>query len=585
MKIEPDPATRGVLTLAIGRLPFADENRYRRAETLLLAVVEGKDVAVDPTRRPELAGAVRGMEALLRRRAKTIRPDVHLIDRLKILTTAPLPDQGSAAGEDFVRIRRRALMALAGAGLLDEKVLEAASADPDDQVRRLAVFGLGKIPPEMISVEAGDRLLNRGLADPSGLVRYEALRLYGKTRLNQDPAPALAALDDSSPHVALLAVDLLGQMKAASPPVVETLKGISASAAPNASSAGAGPGLRQLRAVQALGSLARIAPDEARAVLPQFLAAPNEWIRLHAAEAALALKDIPALGRLAVDPVDNVRTAALAGLIALKAPEVDDVCLGALERSDYQLILTAAGGLKDTPSAERAVPALRAALSRLTAQKRENSRDPRLAILERLGELGSGEQAESLAAYTRDFDPLVAAAAAAIIGRWTGKIPPIEPRRLPIAFARLADVEKLRGATVRVTMAGNGSFEMRLFVHETPATIARFIGLVRKGYYDGLTIHRIVPNFLIQGGSPGANEYRGDDFFMRDEPGLESNARGTVGISTRGRDTGDAQIYINTCDNDRLDFDYCVFARVTSGMDVVGRILEGDVIERISVIQ
>jgi cyclophilin family peptidyl-prolyl cis-trans isomerase len=72
--------------------------------------------------------------------------------------------------------------------------------------------------------------------------------------------------------------------------------------------------------------------------------------------------------------------------------------------------------------------------------------------------------------------------------------------------------------------------------------------------------------------------------FLRDESGLESNVRGTVGISTRGRDTGDAQIYINTVDSDRLDHDYCVFARVTSGMDVVDGILEADVIARMKLI-
>ncbi len=138
---------------------------------------------------------------------------------------------------------------------------------------------------------------------------------------------------------------------------------------------------------------------------------------------------------------------------------------------------------------------------------------------------------------------------------------------------------------VQVALAGGGSFDLALFTDEAPATVARIVRLIRAGYYDGLSIHRIVPNFVIQGGSPGANEYMGDGPFMRDEPGLESNLRGTVGISTRGRDTGDAQLYINTCDNDRLDFDYCVFARVTSGMDVVDRILEGDVIERIFVIQ
>ncbi len=273
----------------------------------------------------------------------------------------------------------------------------------------------------------------------------------------------------------------------------------------------------------------------------------------------------------------------MSGLIRLRGREADASCLAAFERDDFQLILTAVGGLKASPSAGKAVPALLSTLARLTAQRKETSRDPRLAILERIGELGSEAQAEALVPYLEDFDPQVASAAADLVARWTGKRPDIHPRLLPAAFPRLGDIEKLRPAKVRVTMADGGAFEMALLVNEAPATVARFAALVRNRYYDGLTIHRIVPNFLVQGGSPGANEFMGDARFMRDESGLASNVRGTVGISTRGRDTGDAQIYINTVDNDRLDHDYCVFARVTSGMEVVDRILEGDIIERIEI--
>ena len=119
---------------------------------------------------------------------------------------------------------------------------------------------------------------------------------------------------------------------------------------------------------------------------------------------------------------------------------------------------------------------------------------------------------------------------------------------------------------------------------QAPATVLRFARLAESGYYNGLTFHRVVPNFVIQGGSPGANEYIGDAAFMRDEVGLWPHVRGAVGISTRGRDTGDAQIFVDLVDNPRLDHDYTVFAQVLNGIDVVDRILEGDVIERIEII-
>jgi len=90
-----------------------------------------------------------------------------------------------------------------------------------------------------------------------------------------------------------------------------------------------------------------------------------------------------------------------------------------------------------------------------------------------------------------------------------------------------------------------------------------------------------VANFVVQGGSPAANEYSGDTLYMRDEISSLPNARGSVGLSTRGRDTGDAQFFINLVDNPRLDFEYTVFGMVQEPEDIDG-ILEGDVISTIT---
>ena len=128
-----------------------------------------------------------------------------------------------------------------------------------------------------------------------------------------------------------------------------------------------------------------------------------------------------------------------------------------------------------------------------------------------------------------------------------------------------------------------GSFTVELLPEAAPLTAARFVQLAESGYYRGLTFHRIVPNFVIQGGSPGANEYMGTPGYIRDEVSALSHERGTLGISTRGRDTGDSQIFVNLVDNFRLDHNYTVFARVIAGMENVDSIQEGDVIEEIRV--
>lgn len=124
--------------------------------------------------------------------------------------------------------------------------------------------------------------------------------------------------------------------------------------------------------------------------------------------------------------------------------------------------------------------------------------------------------------------------------------------------------------------------EIALHPESAPTNVARFVRMARDGWFNGLTLHRVVPNFVLQGGSPGANEYAGAPEFSRDEVG-GSHRRGTVGISTRGRDTGDGQIFINLVDNLRLDHEYTVIGQVISGWDAMDRILEGAVIAAVEI--
>jgi cyclophilin family peptidyl-prolyl cis-trans isomerase len=340
------------------------------------------------------------------------------------------------------------------------------------------------------------------------------------------------------------------------------------------------------RAAHALVSLARVAPDDAAALLPRFEGSAAWPVRMYAAKAAALLRDTAALTRLAADGHDNVREAALGGLKTVAGHEADNLYIEALGRSDYQLVMTAANAVIGTPRRAEAVTALAAALSRITAERRETSRDARLSLIGRIGELGEAANAPTLSPYLTDFDPKVAEAAAAAIGTLTGRpAPAAAPRPRTAAVPALADIERLRGARARVTITGRGVFEVGLLPDEAPATVARFVTLADAGYYDRLTFHRVVPAFIVQGGSPGANEYAGDGPFMRDEIGLEAHVRGAASISPRGRDTGDAQIWFNLLDNPRLNHDYTVFGRVVSGAAVLDRILECDVIDRVEILE
>jgi cyclophilin family peptidyl-prolyl cis-trans isomerase len=112
---------------------------------------------------------------------------------------------------------------------------------------------------------------------------------------------------------------------------------------------------------------------------------------------------------------------------------------------------------------------------------------------------------------------------------------------------------------------------------EAPLSAANFVGLAERGFYNGLDFHRVVPDFVAQGGDPRGDGYGGSDALVREEIGA-AHRRGTVGMATAGKDTGSAQIFINHGYNVSLDGNYTVFAEVTDGIEVADRLEIGDVI-------
>lgn len=471
-------------------------------------------------------GAARGLEALFRLNRQR-RPGAATLAALHSAFGASTPEE----------TRELILLTMNAAGDHDPATLAGALKDPSPQVRRLAVTGTGK-----------------WVDDPSPMVRYEALRVA------KSCDRAVAAVADASEHVALEAVDLLGSLKCDAKTITPRLTDKRS---------------WRIRA-HALVSMATVDPEQARAELTGALLVPTWQVRALAAVAAKKLNDTAVLAKLARDPNPNVAIAALT------TPDDAD---RALSSNHHGLILAGAERLKDAPDLRDHLAQLAAAFNRLTAAGAMNSRDPRVAILTRIGEAAGTDSI--LTKALSDRDPAVAALAAQILTKRTGS--PVSPvtTRLPAPpLPAAAYIQRLEGATARITMRGVGTMTMALLTGEAPVTVGTFAQLAEAGKYNGLTLHRIVPNFVLQGGSPGADEYDGRvPHFMRDEPGLARNARGSIGISTRGRDTGDAQIYFNLIDNFRLDRDYTVMATMLEGLDVMDRVQEGDVIERIEIIR
>jgi cyclophilin family peptidyl-prolyl cis-trans isomerase/HEAT repeat protein len=550
------PATAGAIARSLGRLQFADSAAARRAETAIL----------DASERTNTLGTMRALYSIAQRQRVTGPLSTRAISLVR--------DRGLRAPD--AAARRVSLLLLATSRLLDSTTILTAVTDADPQVRQLAVAGVGAVNPD-----SRIGIVRRAFDDSSVLVRLEAPRAARVGSQRPDCSPIHAALGDRATPVVLAALDALGEPCADSSIVGAKLDAFTAK--PRSGPDNLAAGSRQWHAAaHALVALAHV--DSARAVrrLPRFVTAGAWQARAYAARAAEILRDVDALRSLAADVNHNVVEAAIGGLSRTAKHDADGVYIGALHSSGYQVQIAATAALADSPDSS-AVPALLDAFFRLTAERRENSRDARVAILKRIGALGSGRNTLKLD-DTADFDSTVSREKALAMTKLNKFLFVDRPEPLAIRHEPLARIARSNDLRLRITMMAGGVITVKLHADEAPATVARIVRLARAHYYDGLTFHRIVPNFVIQGGSPDATEYVGDGPFMRDELGLRSHDRGTLGISTRGRDTGDAQLFVNLVDNPRLDHDYTVFGTIVSGLPVIDGVFEGDIIAKIEVL-
>ena len=552
LQVEDDFEVRATIAETIGRLPYKDRPQVQKAARALVefAVHAETDRAGGASGViSDRLGVAKGFEALVRLN----RGSWESSEAVETLKGYVMSGAESTSG---ARVRRLALQALITAGAADEAVATKASNDSDPQVRRLAM----RAAPVGVLVTSA--------RDMSPSVRMEAIGQLKAKSAAESCAISLAAVDDPETQVALVALDQLSACAASEDAVAALERALKDSA----ESGGTIHAPRAWhRAAHALVALAAASPDRARQLLGDFTSSRTWQLRMYAARAARILADRSALEKLAADEDDNVREVAIDGLRERFAHDADGVFVGELSRPGYQVLRAAAIALGGTPNREAAIPALTAALDRLVAEGRDNSRDARIAIQKTLDGLDAktsttaGNGVKNAAQRSKNV-PV----------RTTGD--------RTASDLNAADLPRLAAARARVTIRGVGGFDLLLLTSHAQATVLRFARLAESGYYNGLTFHRVVPNFVIQGGSPGANEYIGDSPFMLDELGRWPHVRGAVGISTRGRDTGDAQFFVDLVDNPRLDHEYTVFAQVLNGLEVIDQILEGDVIERIDII-
>lgn len=232
---------------------------------------------------------------------------------------------------------------------------------------------------------------------------------------------------------------------------------------------------------------------------------------------------------------------------------------------------------------ERALEALMLAYGKLSSP---NDVEAMQAVLEALGKIGDDRTIPVLERALMDPDRTVGLAAAAALKKITGSdltdqvVPSTRPLYTDYDWKTFAAIP----AKLRMEIKTNrGTIVIALLKEHAPFTVMSFYRLVKKKFFDGLTFHRVVPNFVVQGGDPRGDGWGGPNYALRTEVSLIGYERGQVGVASAGKDTEGCQFFITHSPQPHLDGRYTIFATTESGLDVVDRVQMGDKIVSIRI--
>jgi cyclophilin family peptidyl-prolyl cis-trans isomerase/HEAT repeat protein len=276
----------------------------------------------------------------------------------------------------------------------------------------------------------------------------------------------------------------------------------------------------------------------------------------------------------------------LRALAAFKQPNVADKLRDYLEHPDVVVRGTAADLLGELPPDETNARALVAALPIALADKDLN--DAALSVLDSLAKQKSNAANDAIKTALGSGDYLVRRRAVALlqangVGDFSSRIGTVRSRNTTADYQRaLARIGKRFNAVVTTS---RGSFTIELLPEDAPLTVDNFIQLARRGYFREITIHRVVPNFVIQDGDPRGDGNGGPGYQIRCEINEASYERGALGMALSGKDTGGSQWFITHSPQPHLDGGYTVFGKVIAGMEVVDAIVRGDVIRSITIVE
>ncbi len=617
---DPEARVRRRAALALGRVGLAEAVQ---ALSMLFADQEPevRQMAVfslgligDPAARPMLLGALGSADVLVRGRAAEAlgqigdRTDAEAIGRMvqafvatRLLASVD-PDDLTyplAAEIEAVRLGIFALARLGSYEALAAAVLDQAGQPVSrwwPVAYALQRVGDARAAPALLTLMTTPGRYTasfavRGLAATKAAQAIPGLRQI----VDQRSAPqavviqalrALASLGDSGatglltklvanaslePSIRLEAMTTLGAVAGAG--ASELLVDLISDPAPGIR----GPAMR---------ALARVDRDTFMATLSG-LDPDRDWT-VRVAQAG-ALGDLPAeqgVPRLMImlgDQDQRVVPAVIAALVASKASDAERLIVARLKAEDFVVRSAAARALADL-KAVGALPALREAY---VAAAGDRTYVARAAILGAINTISPPYGRQLLDGALKDPDWAMRVRAADLL-RQQGVTTAVEAIRPSTAGRPVDDPEWRALATPEFSPhafleTDKGTIEIELAVLDAPMTVNNFVTLARKGFFNGVQIHRVVYDFVVQDGDPRGDGEGGPGYTIRDELNQRPYLRGTVGMALDWKDTGGSQFFITHSPQPHLDARYTVFGHVVNGMDVVDRIVPWDVVRRVRI--
>jgi cyclophilin family peptidyl-prolyl cis-trans isomerase/HEAT repeat protein len=333
-------------------------------------------------------------------------------------------------------------------------------------------------------------------------------------------------------------------------------------------------------------ALARLDPDLFLATLAG-LDADRDWTVRAAEATALGTippaQGLPRLTMLLNDSDQRVIPSAVAALAVSRPPGVEKMLMDRLIFDDFVVRAAAANALADV----KAVSATDALIEAYNLGLADSTYVARAAALSALARISPPAARPVLQRALVDPEWPVRLRAVALLRDQA--VTGLEPSIRPATPAPALDDATLKAVAVpqysphAFIETDKGTIEIELAVLDAPLTAHRFATLARKGFFNGLAIHRVVADFVVQDGDPRGDGEGGPGYSLRDELNQRPYLRGTVGMALDWEDTGGSQFFVTHSPQPHLDARYTVFGHVVNGMDVVDRIVQGDVVRTVRI--